>query len=175
MSDRMEEGMAEALRLTRAGRLDEATAIIQRTLRQVPIVDGSAAESGGADEPIEAEFRAVEDPPPSKETPVRDRAPSTGAQTGTAAAHPPAAPGVLSPGAKRMPGSRRSGTGGEHTVTSEEASFWARAGERFVDGTYSGVAGKRNYKLYIPSAYRGQSLPLLVMLHGFSKTPVDLA
>ena len=94
MSDRMQEGMAEALRLTRAGRLDEATAIIQRTLRQVPIVDGSAAESGGADEPIEAEFRIVEDPPLSKETPVRDRAPSTGSPTGTAA-HPPAAPGVL--------------------------------------------------------------------------------
>src|SRR5258708_26184016 len=108
MSDRMEEGMAEALRLTRAGRLDEATAIIQRTLRQVPIVDGSAAESGGADEPIEAEFRVVEDPPPSKETPVRDRAPSTGTPTGTAAAHPPAAQAILSPGAHRRPGSRSS-------------------------------------------------------------------
>jgi len=175
MSDRMQEGMAEALRLTRAGRLDEATAIIQRTLRHVSIVDGSAAESGGADEPIEAEFRVVEDPPPSKETPVRDRAPSAGAPTGTAVVHPPAAPGVLSPGAKQMPGSRRSGTGGEHTVTSEEASSSARAGGRFVDGAYTGVAGNRDYKLYIPSAYTGQALPLLVMLHGCTQTSIDFA
>src|SRR5258708_17878683 len=119
MSDRMEEGMAEGLRLTRAGRLDEATAIIQRTLRQVPIVDGSAAESGGADEPIEAEFRIVEDPPPSKETPARDRGPSTGSPTGTAAVHHPAGPIVLSPVVVESPGSRRSVTVSVHTDTSD--------------------------------------------------------
>jgi hypothetical protein len=32
MSDQMQEGMAEAMRLTQQGRLAEATAVIQRTL-----------------------------------------------------------------------------------------------------------------------------------------------
>ncbi len=39
MDDRMQAGMAEATRLTLAGRLAEATAIIQRTLGRVPISD----------------------------------------------------------------------------------------------------------------------------------------
>jgi hypothetical protein len=35
MSDQMQEGMAEAMRLTQQGRLAEATAVIQRTLRYI--------------------------------------------------------------------------------------------------------------------------------------------
>ena len=51
--------MAEATRLTLAGRLTEATATIQRTLGHMPIVDVSEAGSGSAAEPIEAEFRVL--------------------------------------------------------------------------------------------------------------------
>jgi poly(hydroxyalkanoate) depolymerase family esterase len=46
---------------------------------------------------------------------------------------------------------------------------------QFSEHTYAGSAGTRRYKLFIPSAYRGQPLPLVVMLHGCTQTPDDFA
>src|SRR5438876_1166013 len=46
---------------------------------------------------------------------------------------------------------------------------------QFSEHTYTGPAGTRRYKLFIPSAYRGQPLPLAVMLHGCTQTPDDFA
>ena len=62
MNDHMQAGMAEATRLTRAGRLVEATRIIQRTLKGEPAPGVSRAEPNSA--PIEGEFRVVDDFPP---------------------------------------------------------------------------------------------------------------
>jgi len=45
----------------------------------------------------------------------------------------------------------------------------------FLTATYSNRAGSRTYKLYIPSSYYGQALPLIVMLHGCKQTPDDFA
>jgi hypothetical protein len=39
-------------------------------------------------------------------------------------------------------------------------------GARFETRNYANEAGSRAYKLYIPSGYSGQALPLVVMLHG---------
>jgi poly(hydroxyalkanoate) depolymerase family esterase len=59
-----------------------------------------------------------------------------------------------------------------------DASAGVAAPERrmsFSEHTYAGPAGTRRYKLFIPSAYRGQALPLIVMLHGCTQTPDDFA
>ncbi|MBJ7309385.1 PHB depolymerase family esterase [Rugamonas sp. CCM 8940] len=48
-------------------------------------------------------------------------------------------------------------------------------GAKFLSGAYSNQAGSRNYKLYIPSSYHGQAMPLLVMLHGCTQDPDDFA
>jgi poly(3-hydroxybutyrate) depolymerase len=36
----------------------------------------------------------------------------------------------------------------------------------FVEGNYSNAAGSRAYRLFIPSAYHGRAIPLVIMLHG---------
>jgi poly(hydroxyalkanoate) depolymerase family esterase len=46
---------------------------------------------------------------------------------------------------------------------------------RFESHRYSNAAGTRDYKLYVPSAYHGQALPLIVMLHGCTQDPDDFA
>ncbi|MES2536138.1 MAG: PHB depolymerase family esterase [Pseudomonadota bacterium] len=46
---------------------------------------------------------------------------------------------------------------------------------RFITRTYTNHAGTRDYKLYIPSGYHGQTLPLIVMLHGCKQDPDDFA
>jgi poly(hydroxyalkanoate) depolymerase family esterase len=48
-------------------------------------------------------------------------------------------------------------------------------GARFIEGTYSNPAGNRAYRLFIPSGYQGQPLPLVVMLHGCTQSPEDFA
>jgi poly(hydroxyalkanoate) depolymerase family esterase len=45
----------------------------------------------------------------------------------------------------------------------------------FTTGTFTNRAGSRDYKLYVPSGYDDQPLPLIVMLHGCKQNPDDFA
>ncbi len=48
-------------------------------------------------------------------------------------------------------------------------------GAHFLALTFTNQAGTRPYKLYVPSGYRGQPVPLIVMLHGCTQSPDDFA
>lgn len=48
-------------------------------------------------------------------------------------------------------------------------------GARFEERVFTGAAGSRHYKVYVPSGYTGQALPLVVMLHGCTQDPDDFA
>ncbi len=46
---------------------------------------------------------------------------------------------------------------------------------RFLEAAYTGDAGTRPYKLYVPESYRGRVVPLMVMLHGCTQSADDFA
>jgi poly(hydroxyalkanoate) depolymerase family esterase len=48
-------------------------------------------------------------------------------------------------------------------------------GARFETHSFANDAGRRTYKLYIPSCYKGEALPLVMMLHGCTQSPDDFA
>jgi poly(hydroxyalkanoate) depolymerase family esterase len=103
-------------------------------------------------------------PPTLQRTPGRERAGSM-----------PAEPEWLARLRATLP-SPHGGLGGPLSMPMPEqarSDIWA--GGQFLDGSYTNHAGTRTYKLYIPSGYRGQALPLVVMLHGCTQTPEDFA
>jgi poly(hydroxyalkanoate) depolymerase family esterase len=56
-----------------------------------------------------------------------------------------------------------------------DAADPARTPGQFVGNSYTNRAGTRRYKTYIPANYKGQALPLVVMLHGCKQGPDDFA
>jgi hypothetical protein len=141
MNDKLHAGMREASRLTRAGRLIDATALLQGVL-QTGRDRTSFASNGYVPPTIELTPEAVE---------VPDAVPSP--PQSAVRAHLPA---VLRGFLDRV------------TPTVPERG-------QFLTKSYSSRVGSRNYKLYVPSQYRSQPLPLIVMLHGCTQSPDDFA
>jgi poly(hydroxyalkanoate) depolymerase family esterase len=220
MNDRMGTGMAaEATRLTRAGQIIEATAVIQRTLRGM-VAPGASSHT--VNEPIDVPFHVFDAAPPSPE--AARQGPDQQMRTGAVITLPPpdvavsphesgsastertdtradlredqqsGAPSTLQPTrgsepaestaaepewAARLRATLRlpqSGLGGPVSIPMpDRAHREICPGGQFIERSYTNPAGTRTYKLYIPSGYRGQALPLVVMLHGCTQTPEDFA
>jgi poly(hydroxyalkanoate) depolymerase family esterase len=145
----------EATRLTRAGQLVEATALLQRMLH-----GGTARTALARLEPptIDAKANVVEEREsrqPAQATSVQRRkrpAPLDG-----------------------MREFSRLGLRGPIRRAPPSTSDMVPEGTRFIEGTFSNAAGSRTYKLFIPSRFRGQPLPLVVMLHGCTQSADDFA
>jgi poly(hydroxyalkanoate) depolymerase family esterase len=152
----------EATRLTRAGQLIEATVLLQRMLRGDPAPDAAPGPPGrialiGREPPtIDAKAETIEE-----------------ADNPHAARTTPAQPRMLR--ALRDRTGQRPGFGQRRVIKRAPLapSDIVPEGARFVEGTYSNSAGSRAYRLFIPSGYQGQPLPLVVMLHGCTQSPDD--
>jgi poly(hydroxyalkanoate) depolymerase family esterase len=146
MDDHRIAGMSEALRLTRAGQLTEAFALLQRTLDATPV------------------------PPPAKPMPPagpsglldklregltgKSGAGLSGGLADLLGGLSTASPGLARPGA---------------------AAAAAAPGGEIRHLRHTEPAGTRSYDLYIPTGYTGAPVPLVVMLHGGKQDATDFA
>lgn len=171
--------MGEVARLTRAGRLAEATGLIQRLLRGE---DAAASPPPNSPDPtvLEGEFERLDPAPhePASHEPAhRSDAPGRGPATGSSKTGLPRT-GLPRTGlgqtlrglaARLRPAGLQ---GGRHAGPPAEP---LPDGASFTAASYTGPAGTRAYKLYVP-ANRGDGLrPLVVMLHGCTQSPDDFA
>ena len=156
MTQAFKDGMLGATRLVRSGKLTEATALLQRTLRG----------EGGVD------------PDPSAE---RDtRLPSPASSTGRISETQTTPPGQQDGPKKDTLFDLQSvfeGLGFNPFAQSPSvAPFDDNAhGGSFLLKRIDTPAGSRPYKLYVPAVYHGTALPLVVMLHGCTQSPDDFA
>ena len=163
MNDKLHLALLEATRLTRAGRLREATALLQVALRGKRAPDPACGSSGTSDQPA-GRVRPIIDVVTSQ---------PAGPAEGTARPHMPEVLRGFLDRLKRI-GSQL-GIGGLAKPLPAPAPEVLPEGGGFVAGSYSNEAGSRAYKLYVPSSYGGQTLPLIVMLHGCTQSPDDFA
>lgn len=160
MNANIQARMAEATRLTQEGRLNEATAIIQNALGNNIPSAGSNPGADGFNVPIDVTSRLVGGTQRGPAAPRRGAGlgPDVFAQT---------APNLRSRGVQHPPGSPFAKTA--------KAAGSAGDDERFFTRSYSGAAGARSYKLYVPTGYKDEAMPLVVMLHGCTQDPNDFA
>jgi len=154
----------EATRLTRAGQLVEATALLQRMLRSERAPDAllrttdHIAPSRREPPTIDVKANAVDD----TDRPHLARA--TSAQ--------PRMPRAFFDSTKERPGF---GLRGLVKRAPPSTADIVPEGAKFIEDAYSNPAGRLAYKLFVPSRYRGEPIPLVVMLHGCTQSPDDFA
>jgi poly(hydroxyalkanoate) depolymerase family esterase len=154
----------EATRLTRAGQLVEATALLQRMLQ------GGSPPAATSRSAAQAPFPRL-DPPTIDVTAdvVEERESRPTSQPRPVQARKRASP---------LDGMRDfSGLGVQGPIgrAPPSTSDIVPEGTQFIAGTVRNAAGSRTYKLFIPSRLQGQPLPLIVMLHGCTQSPDDFA
>jgi poly(hydroxyalkanoate) depolymerase family esterase len=156
MEARHMSAMVEATRLTRQGRLVEATALIQQTLTTSPATRRApdrqcAGEGGGASGPHPASSPLL----PAHGGRQLGQGPSAWAHGLSAFS----SRRVPDPGFARRPA----------------APAASRPAGRFDSFSYTGAAGTRAYRLYVPTGSTGGPLPLVVMLHGGTQDAATFA
>ena len=157
MEARQIAAMCEATRLTRQGRLVEATALIQQTLASPAVTRSAPTGSCGEEEAGCAPGR-YSDPPPAQH--AREGTQLRGARSGWITR------------LRTLPSRGASGLHRGHRPA-VPAARWPAG--RFDAFSYTNAVGTRAYRLYVPTGYTGGPLPLVVMLHGGTQDAATFA
>ncbi|MEO7917530.1 MAG: PHB depolymerase family esterase, partial [Dokdonella sp.] len=161
------DNMAEATRLTRAGRLLEATALLRGDKVSVST---TKAEPAPADDPDIVDLQppttpggawTVAEPAQVNDKPATSTSKPTSANSARATIRQAKPRVSIESLANRLRKSR--------------VPVPITDGARFESRHHSSAAGARDYKIYVPSGYSGQPMPLVVMLHGCTQSADDFA
>ncbi|KAB1072351.1 extracellular catalytic domain type 1 short-chain-length polyhydroxyalkanoate depolymerase [Methylobacterium planeticum] len=166
--------IGEVTRLTRAGKLAEAMALLKG--QEAP---GPAPKEAGRSARASA-FRSIIDMVPPAQAGGAWTAPGSPGQA-KAAAFPDLGETMrtfrerlATPGA--LPGLGEGfGRGLGEGVGPARQAPPVPDGARFEERSFTAEAGSRTYKVFVPSGYTGQALPVVVMLHGCTQNPDDFA
>ena len=173
--------MVEATRLTREGRLAEASALLQRFLHGDVAPPGTTTATPTAT-PTARAPRIIDVDPDTGE--AAGPAPASDAARKAVAGRWPTA-GMGKAAMPQMPEALRGfldqmnqgglGQGLDGFARHVPAPEPLPKGARFIAGSFDAEAGSRGYKLYIPSTRCDRAAPLVVMLHGCTQSPDDFA
>lgn len=169
----------EATRLTKAGRLSEATAVLQRHWR-------GSSDSRSSDNPrravvsdrpgfphvIDGTVVDVDGSGSGSET-VAPKPSQVGNVAEDASRQPPRRPKLVK-SLGRLRDAMGQGLTGLKRAAPDPSEVFPSNGA-FIAGSFSNHAGSRPYKLYVPSRGQDEARPLIVMLHGCTQSPDDFA
>ena len=166
MNARLNINMLEATRLTRDGQLDEAMALLRGAIPRA-----SSSNTGGMTQPG-SKGPTIEMVPPFSLTGQSWTFP----KRGDADRLDPGRPNPFGDLCKSWP-QHGLGRGLEGLIrpSVNRAPIAVPDGAQFGEHVFANQAGSRAYKLYVPSGYNEQPLPLVVMLHGCTQSPDDFA
>jgi len=163
--------MMEATRLTREGRLKEAMAVLRGALLGVsPSVCRSDTQRfGGAPD--------ILDPMPPSIAKGRSELPPSGKAFSRSRRARPSKPlpKALNDFLDRFGHAPPFELEGLVGPSVGDPQIIVPKGAQYKLRNYANGDGCRAYKLYIPSGYTGQAIPLVVMLHGGTQSPDDFA
>jgi poly(hydroxyalkanoate) depolymerase family esterase len=170
--------MMEATRLTREGRLTEAMAVLQGARPEASATTTAPDGNHHAEEHRTNAGALLDMVPPSKQNGTSWTLPLFA--EGFQSHHPTdMGPPLMQTAGGVLKRSRQRGftNGLEHLFSGgvTSAPLPLPEGAKFDERTFANEAGSRTYKLYVPSSYVGEALPLLVMLHGCTQSPDDFA
>ncbi len=160
--------MNEATRLTRQGRLAEAMALLQGALR--PAEEARTPVGNCSDDATVIDMQPPAEAGGAWSPPLLASAP--GRRVSAARQE---APSAMQEILDRVKSGTGAGLGGLLRTKARGQPAPLPDGARFDEAIYANEAGSRTYKLYVPSGYQGQALPLIVMLHGCTQSPDDFA
>jgi Esterase PHB depolymerase len=157
MTNHFALGMTKATELTKAGKLAEATALIQSLLH-----DGAPKATGEPDDTvIEGSFTQLDDADP----------------VGVGKVQPADRPAKQPRRRTSLRETLRNiaAAGMSDQMPFAKGSAPLPAGADFITRSHVSRHGQRDYKLYIPATLTSAPMPLIVMLHGCTQSPDDFA
>ena len=168
--------IGEVTRLTQAGKLAEAMALLQGRLAQGVAQDSSGSPGSRIKRPTPTlDMVAPPAPGGAWTAPAQPRRAAGEPTRPAKAGGPPDLAQTMAALCERLPKLGSFPGLAEGLGSVRQPVVHVPEGARFEERTFTNDAGSRTYKVYVPSGYTGQAIPVVIMLHGCTQNPDDFA